>query len=126
MDIEQLRDTSTLPQTIVDYLQSFFLNIYTTFSDGEDIYDFTLDSSGYIIVLMSADDVHNLPEVGLAKGLTSSVPEYVDKIMLMDGSQQLEVYHALFLTNNEWGLNVVSLVGSLDEESEAFLRGNCD
>ncbi|MHC1694072.1 MAG: hypothetical protein AB9835_02095 [Eubacteriales bacterium] len=125
-DIKQLRDTSTLPQVIVDYLHNFFLNIYTTFSEGDEIHDFTLDSSGYIVVLQTADDVARLPEVGLTRGLTASVPEYVDRITLSESGQFIEIYQALFLRNNEWGLNVLSIIGSLNEASEAFLRDNCD
>lgn len=64
------------------------------------------------------DDTQNLFCLGLHGRLCDQLPEFVIKNTIADCT----FYHTFILYNNESGIHIFSLAGTLDDESEKFLQ----
>lgn len=63
-----------------------------------------------------SDDCEDLSCIGLHGKLSEQFPEFVESIPLQNNI----LYHFFALYNNECGIHIFSIKGTLDEESEKF------
>src|SRR5690606_24934418 len=125
-DLQVLERAQVLPQPLFAYLTREFHRLQQALSDADDDAPFDLYDHGYMVLLEPGDNVRDLREVGLHRmheGLLGSLAEYVERVRLEGGT---ELYRVGVLYNNEYMMFFYSVVGSHDEEVEAWLKAEAD
>ncbi|MGI6558077.1 MAG: hypothetical protein ACOX20_03670 [Limnochordia bacterium] len=125
-DLQVLERARVLPQPVFNYLSQQFHQLEEALHDPNDVSPFDLYDHGYIVLLEPGDNVRDLREVGLHcmhEGLLGSLAEYVERVRLEDGT---ELYRVGVLYNNDYMMFFYSVVGSHDEEVEAWLKAEAD
>lgn len=120
-DLKALEEANALPESLLKYFQDEFQMFQEALSGLVD-QTFDLYVHGYIVLLEPGDNVRDLREVGLNwvdRGLLGSLPEYVHRMTLDDGT---EVYRIGVLYDNDFMMLFYSIVGSHDDEVEAWLE----
>lgn len=120
-DLKTLEEADALPESLLKYFQNEFQMFREALSALVD-QTFDLYEHGYIVLLEPGDNVRDLREVGLNwvdRGLLGSLPEYVHRMKLEDGT---EVYRIGILYDNDFMMLFYSIVGSHDDEVEAWLE----
>lgn len=128
-EIKTLRDIYGLQQhnyqqSFIDCLLSYFQELHESLESDESLEDFSLEDSGYFVVLEPQDDIRKLEDVGLSDedhGLIGAVPEMVDLIELEEDAY----YRIGILCNNEYMQLFFSRVGqykATDPEAEVLLE----
>lgn len=115
-DIQCLRIKGNSYRHIADYLEAYWLAL----AQEED---FPPKNYVPMVFLDSPADAERLECVGLSKHYRDTYPEYVELVDLMNGTR---LYNACVLLNNEDAINVFSIQGTLDMETELFLKAECD
>lgn len=64
------------------------------------------------------EDTQDLSYLGLQGRLYEQLPEFVIKNTIVDCT----FYHTFILYNNETGIHIFSIAGTLDDKSEQFLQ----
>ena len=83
-DIDSLRSSNILSVTLLDQIESYFLQLRGELEDEIES-EFCLGSHGYIAILEARDNIRDLSNVGLnrdAGGLLGSYSEYVELLDL--------------------------------------------
>lgn len=100
-DLEQLKSTAKVSSDYIVLVESYFLQLLEALCPPEfasDQYD--LERDGYVVVLESSDDPHNLAQVGLPHGLSSFPgPEWSEFHELADGNK---VWQFAYLMDNDF------------------------
>ena len=120
-DRRELKRQDSISKALFDHIEEYFFELVESLSEGKDINEFSLEESGYMVILEKGDDVRNLEEVGLNpkdKGLLGTYPEWVEVKKLSDGS---EIYQIGVLYNNDYMQLFYSYRGQFDKEVEEFL-----
>lgn len=120
-DLKALEEANALPESLLKYFQDEFQMFQEALCGLVD-QTFDLYVHGYIVLLEPGDNVRDLREVGLNwvdRGLLGSLPEYVHRMTLDDGT---EVYRIGVLYDNDFMMLFYSIVGSHDDEVEAWLE----
>ncbi|MGE5661551.1 MAG: hypothetical protein ACM3X1_04815 [Ignavibacteriales bacterium] len=111
VDVELLKEENSLPQAFVEFLENEWMELYEAYSDGESLEEFSLELHGMQIVFEKGDR--------LAEGFGEVIfPEYVEKIRFKD----IELYRMYVMEAEDYGKLYYSIVGTLDDASEAFLQ----
>ena len=121
-DLQVLERAQVLPQPLFAYLTREFHRLQQALSDPDDDAPFDLYDHGYMVLLEPGDNVRDLREVGLNRvdrGLLGAMPEYVDRVRLEDGTK---LYRIGVLYNNDYMMFFYTIVGSHDDEVEAWLE----
>jgi hypothetical protein len=110
-DVQQLKESSTLPNTFLLYLEWEWNDLYGAFSDDEEKEKFSLEQHGKQMVLEAGDS--------LPKGLGEIYwPEYVEKVQV----DEVDIYRMYVMEMEGHGILYYWLEGTLDKESERILR----
>lgn len=120
-DLKDLERANALPEALLTYFRKEF-RMFQEALNGLVDQTFDLYEHGYIVLLEPGDNVRDLREVGLNwvdRGLLGSLPEYVHRMTLDDGT---EVYRIGVLYDNDFMMLFYSIVGSHDDEVEAWLE----
>jgi hypothetical protein len=111
VDLQLLQEEKELPRSFLDYLREEWMELYKLYSDGESLEEFSLEPHGIQIVLEKGD---NLPdEIGVIV-----FPEYVERISF----NNMDIYRMYVMEAEDYGRLYYSIVGTLNDESEAFLQ----
>ena len=117
-----LKQKCDLSKAYLNFLEDYFLQLFESFGEGEDLDVFTLEQDGYIVILEPRDNLRELRHVGLKDGgLFGTFPEYIEKESLEDGKQLWKV--GVFHGSGSMQI-FFSQIGDLDAEAEACTRRN--
>jgi hypothetical protein len=109
-----MKSNGSINAKVIAYIEQFF-NCFSR-EVGEQTPDgLSIEKSGVIVVVESRDvDFSNLVYL---PSILNSVPEQVNVITFTgeDGKQR-EILHGLFLTNNEFGVDLIALKDELHGE----------
>lgn len=100
-DLKQLECCSEISPNYYQLVEQYFYQLIEALCPPEsDPNQYNLENDGYIVVLDSQDDPHNLLQVGLPDGLCSFPgPEWSEFHELSDGTN---VYQIAFLMDNDY------------------------
>jgi hypothetical protein len=115
-DLQVLKQANMLPKSYMAFLEEEWHGLFEALGVGESREEFSLHDHGYMVVLEAGD--YNLEPVGIEEGLRNSWPEYVERIPLKD----VDIYRIGVLYNNDYMMLFYSVVNTLDEETEAWLK----
>lgn len=124
-DIQRLKDAGTLDRCVISYLQKYFDVLSSAYSGDDVSSNFSLERYGPLVFLEVERDAKNLDALGLHKDYLHSKPEYVEHVLLQDEHSPIELYCSCIATSNEYLITLVSISGTLDAETERFLRSEC-
>lgn len=110
-DMQLLKNSESLPQSFLLYLEQECMDLMNAYYDSEWMEDFSLEPHGNMIVLEPGD---NIPG-GIGKSVWV---EYVEKFALDD----VEIYRMFVLETEDHGILYYSIVGTLGDQSELFLK----
>lgn len=79
--------------------------------------NYTNNTIDEFVFFNTSNDCEDLSCIGLHGKLSEQFPEFVESIPLQNNT----LYHFFALYNNECGIHIFSIKGTLDEESEKFL-----
>ena len=86
---------------------------------------YSLEETGYVVLLEAGDNVRDLSEIGLnhkEQGILSCIPEWFETINL----DEVEYYRFLVLYNDSSGVIFYSAVGAFDAEVEKWMRSKLE
>ena len=119
VDIEILKQKCDLSKAYMNFLEEYFLQLFESSGEGEDLDVFSLEQDGYIVILEARDNLRELRNVGLKDGgLFGTFPEYIEKETLADGKQlwKIGVFHG------SGSMQIFfSQIGQLDAKAEAWM-----
>jgi len=119
-DLKRLKEKGELGKAYMNFLEEYFLQLFESFGEGEDLDSFRLERDGYIVILGPRDNLRELRNVGFKDGgLFGTFPEYIEKETLTDGKQLWKV--ALFHGSGTMQI-FFSQLGELDAEAEAWME----
>lgn len=120
-DIIDLRANPAYDPRYTDYIEKYFRDLLETFNNYS-VTENEIDPYNTIVLLEKGDDTNNIPELGIS--LVDSCPEYVNRVSFegTNESDELIINNTLILFDNEAGITIISIKGTLDEETEAFLE----
>lgn len=107
-DLKTIEAAGVFPQQFLNYIEREWLGLYEAYSEDEDLKEFSLAEHDRQVLLEYGDQV--------PKDL--STIEYVELVQL-DG---LELYRMYSMETEGKGTLYYSVVGTLDEETERFLK----
>lgn len=123
-DIEDFRTDRVDLKHLLEAIEEYFCELFGIFAgDDSKIEEFRLNKeAGHIVIIENEDDADllELAEIGELR-LKDSRPEAIERIMLKDGKM---AYKISICTNNSYMVTLFSIEGTLDAETEAWLRNN--
>ncbi|SEC34396.1 hypothetical protein [Paenibacillus sp. GP183] len=111
-DVQALNEAGAFPESFRGYVERDWIDLYEAYSDEEDISEFSLEPHVRQVCLEPGDKV----PVGI------DWPEYVERFCLDD----FEINRMYVPETEEFGVLYYSIVGTLDNHSEDFLRENVE
>jgi len=123
-DLDRVKSQGSINSKVVEYIQQFF-NSFCREVGEQTPSGLSIEKSG-VIVLVESTDV-DFSKLVYLPSILNAVPEHVNIIPFTgeDGKQQ-EILHGLFLTNNEFGIDLIALKdelkGELAEKMERELQ----
>jgi len=119
-DLKMLQEKGELSKAYMNFLEEYFLQLFESFGEGEDLDSFRLERDGYIVILGPRDNLRELRNVGFKDGgLFGTFPEYIEKETLTDGKQLWKI--ALFHGSGAMQI-FFSQIGELDAEAEVWME----
>ena len=120
-DIEKLKRESSLPESLVEFLEKTFRELHEAYESETEFDRFSLEMYGPIYVLQAGkDEIESLKQIGSSvekSGLLGCNPEWVEKIDLGDHL----VWRVGVMVENDYLFQV--MLGS-EKASEVRLRGS--
>jgi hypothetical protein len=111
VDLQLLREGDAMSESFHDYLKGEWMELYELYSNGEPLEEFSLEPHGVQIVLEKGES--------LPKDMGELIlPEYVERISL----DKVNIYRMYVMDVEDYGKLYYSVIGTLDDESEAFLQ----
>lgn len=101
-DLDQLKACAEISPDYYQLVEQYFFDLVDALCPPESDPDqYNLKNDGYIVVLNSQDDPHNLAQTGLPDGLACSFPgpEWSEYYCLPDGSA---VYQIAYMMDNDY------------------------
>lgn len=101
-DLKQLQTCGEISSEYYQLVEQYFYQLIETLCPPKsDPVTYSLENDGYIVVLLSQDDPHDLFEVGLPEGLAGSFfgPEWSELHELSDGSK---VWQLAYMMDNDY------------------------
>jgi hypothetical protein len=115
-DVESLSVSDVFPYSYMDYLKEEFLGLFNLLNGDGSLVSFSLQTSGYTMVILEQGD-RNIFPLGLESGLVNSNPEYVEVV----GLGKIKIYRIGIMLDNDSMLVIYSEIGNLDSETEKWL-----
>ncbi len=119
-DLEDIKKENSFNPLYFQQIEIFYKLLVESLRAEVPAEDFSLEDSGYIVVLEEGDDVRDLSSVGLNpedEGLLGSIPEYVEKY----SAGSIDYYKIVILYDNEYIMTFFSQVDIHDQEVEDWL-----
>jgi len=122
-EIEDLESKQPELEHLLDAIEEYFCELFDIFGDDSWIEEFRLDKeAGHIVIIENEADAFSLELAEIGElSLKDSRPEAIERIMLKDGKI---AYKISICTNNSYMVTLFSIEGTLDAETEAWLRNN--
>jgi hypothetical protein len=114
-DVLQLEE-ERIPKEVVKYLIQEWMQMYEAFSEGEQIDEFQMIQHCQMVFLESSKD--DLTLIGLPSCFSECAVEYVETITI---GEIFQMYRTYIMQDNEAGIMLYSIVGTLDDNTECFL-----
>ncbi|MEZ7892711.1 MAG: hypothetical protein QMC67_13280 [Candidatus Wallbacteria bacterium] len=123
--IEKLCQINPKLEPLIEPIEEYFSVLKDIFYNAHDAEEFLLDKeAGHIVVIEKPSDANNLNAAGIgAVTLKNSNPEAIEKLMLNNGNFAYKISVGI---NNSYLVTLFSMAGTLDNETEKWLRENCE
>ncbi len=124
-EIEELRAAQSELEHLLEAIEEYFCELFDIFGDNGLIKEFRLDiEAGHIVIIENEEDAFSLELAEIGElSLKDSSPEMIERIMLKDGKI---AYKISICTNNSYMVTLFSIEGTLDAETEAWLKENSE
>jgi len=122
-DLQILKESKQISRDFYQAIAKQFYELmqaFQEFDESDQSEDkFSLEEFGYLVILTTSDNIHELTSVGLPCGLVNSWPEYIDPVALEHGV----AYNIAVMYDNEFMMFfwVDSNLYQQDELFHAFL-----
>ena len=114
-DLNQLSE-KRIRYEVRRYIVLEWMQFYNAFSLDEHVEDFDMSKHCRMVLLETSEDDFEL--IGLPSGLLDCTVEYVELVTI---EESILMYRTFILNDNESGIMLYSIVGTLDDETESFL-----
>jgi hypothetical protein len=125
-DLENLMQRKNIDASVIQYIVQYF-NFFVGEVGIMSPDGLSIEKSGVIVLVEQTD--HDLAGLGYIPNLLNAIPEGVQQNMITgnDGKKRV-LLHSLFLTNNEFGVDVIGLQeelsGEIKQKLESELENN--
>lgn len=119
-DVSRYQRCKVLGQEFAEHVKAYLRYLQDEL-DAIEPGEYSVEDTGFIVVLEAGDDVRDLSNVGLNpedQGLLGTTPEWIEKVEL-DGT---EYYRFLVIYTDSFAVTFYSAVGNHDGEVEAWLE----
>lgn len=125
-DIQALRHDSSVDTLVAQYIERYFHTLAKTYGYAQSINSFSLEENGGCVVfLQTAEDCNRLSDMGLHTDYKGTFPEITALIPLQSKGSMVPLFKSTIAINNEYAVDVFSVKGTLDDETEQFLMDEC-
>lgn len=114
-DLNQLSE-KRIPHEVKRYIVQVWMQFYNAFSVDEHVEDFDMSKHCRMVILETSKDDFEL--IGLPRSLLDCTVEYVELVTI---EESILMYRTFILYDNESGIMLYSIVGTLGDETESFL-----
>ena len=114
-DLNQLSEQK-IPYEVKRYIVQEWMQLYYPFSLDEHVEDFDMSKHCRMVLLETSED--DIESIGLPSSLLDCTAEYVELVTI---EESILMYRTFILNDNESGIMLYSIVGTLDDETESFL-----
>ena len=125
-DIEKLKRDSSLPDSLVDFIEKKFKELHEAYESETEFALFSLEMYGPIYVLQAdQDETESLKQIGFhteESGLLGCYPEWVEKI---DLGYRL-VWRIGVQSDNDYLFSVIFPVNEFGPDVESWLEELCE
>lgn len=98
------------------YIVQEWMQFYNAFSLDEHVEDFEMSTHCRMVLLETSED--DIELIGLPSSLLDCTAEYVELVTI---EESILMYRTFILNDNESGIMLYSIVGTLGDEKESFL-----
>ncbi|WP_039042126.1 hypothetical protein [Sporosarcina sp. ZBG7A] len=105
-----------IPHKVKRYIVQEWLQFYNAFSLEGRVEDFDMSRHCRMVLLETSED--DIELIGLSSNLVDCTVEYVE---LVTFEESVLMYRTFILNDNESGIMLYSIVGTLGYETESFL-----
>lgn len=114
-DLHQLCEEG-IPHEVKLYIVQEWMQFYKAFSLDEHVEDFDMSKYCRMVLLETLED--DIELIGLPSSLLDCTVEYVELVTI---EERILMYRTLILNDNESGIMLYSIVGTLGDETDSFL-----
>jgi len=114
-DLHQLSG-KRIPHEVKRYIVQEWMKFYNAFSLDEHVKEFDMSKHCRMVLLETSED--DIELIGLPSSLLDCTAEYVELVTI---EESILMYRTFILNNNESGIMLYSIVGTLGDETERFL-----
>ena len=122
-DIEKLKRESSLPESLVEFLEKTFRELHEAYESETDFDRFSLEMHGPIYLPQAdQDETESLKQIGFnveEKGLLCCIPEWVEKVALED----CRIWRLGFMPDNGYLFQVILPANEFGPDIESWLEG---
>lgn len=124
-DILFLRKKGSVDPVIVQYIEQHFDMLIRLYGKRHMPPTFSLDNGGSIVFLEKPSDCDRLDSIGLYTSYKNTFPEITELINLPSHGKRVSLFKSTIVISNEKAIDVISEKGTLDSETEQFLKSEC-
>jgi len=114
-DLNQLGEKRILNE-VERYIVQEWMQFYNTFLINEHVEDFDMSKHCRMVLLETSED--DIELIGLPSSLLDCTVEFVELVTI---DESILMYRTFILNDNESGIMLYSIVGTLGDETESFL-----
>lgn len=114
-DLNQLSE-KRIPHEVKRYIVQEWMQFYNAFSVDEHVEDFDMSKHCRLVILETSGD--DIELIGLPSSLLDCTVEFVELVTI---DESILMYRTFILNDNESGIMLYSIVGTLGDETESFL-----
>ena len=105
-----------IPYEVKRYIVQEWMQFYNALSVDEHVEDFDMSKHCRMVLLETSED--DLELIGLPSSLVDCIVEYVELVTI---EESILMYRTFILNDNESGIMLYSIVGTLGDETENYL-----
>jgi hypothetical protein len=114
-DVRQ-NEEEQIPKEVFRYLEQEWIQMYEAFSESGPVDEFQMSKHCQMVLVVSSNDDFTM--IGLPGSLPKCFVEYVDLVTI---GESLLMYRTFIMQDNEAGIMLYSIVGTLEDDTECFL-----
>ncbi|MFJ7745099.1 hypothetical protein [Peribacillus sp. NPDC097295] len=114
-DLHQLSE-KRIPHEVRRYIVQEWIQFYNALSVDEHVEDFDMSRHCRMVLLETSED--DIELIGLPSSLLDCTVEFVELVTI---EESISMYRTFILNDNESGIMLYSIVGTLGDETESFL-----